>query len=240
MVWATYRHCTDPRDKIYGVLSLLSPSIQNKIKPDYSISTSQVYTSTFLVYLEHVKRLELLDQCSIEDRSSERPSWIPNWVLHSGIFSGHTVQYVRQPSGLSAAHTRLLASNTLEVVGKRCARISSVNSSACDSPSYILSAIRLWEPESLQTEEYVSGVLLLDAFLEVLVQGRTRERYPYARNFPTLAELRNEYRALLAGDLSHGDRQSYLERFSVVHMLSLLTTREGYLGIGPRGAEKGG
>jgi hypothetical protein len=240
MLWTTYRHCTDPRDKIYGVLSLLSPSIQNKIEPQYLISTSQVYISTFLVYLDHMKRLELLDQCSIGDRCSELPSWVPNWAIRSGLLSGHIVHYVRQPSGLSAAHTKLLSSDTLEVVGRRCARISSVDSSASDDAGHILSAIRLWEPEGLQTKTYVSGGSLLDAFLEVVVQGRTRERYPYARNFPTLVELRNEYHALLSGNPSHGDGPSYLERFSIVHMLSLLTTQEGYLGVGPQEAKKGG
>lgn len=111
--------------------------------------------TTFLAYLDHVKRLELLNQCSIEHRCRELPSWVPNWAGHGGVPSGHTVHYVRQPSGLSAAHTKLLSSDTLEAVGKRCARISSVNSNASDDVGHVLSAIRLWEPEGLQTEAYV-------------------------------------------------------------------------------------
>ncbi|KAF2491287.1 HET-domain-containing protein [Lophium mytilinum] len=239
MLWATYRHCTDPRDKVYGVLSLLSPLIQNKIEPQYSIPMSQVYMTTFLVYLNHVKRLELLDQCTLGDRCDGLPSWVPNWAISGGVSSGHIIQYVRQPSGLSAAHAKLLSSDTLEVVGKRCARISSVNSSTSDDTADILAAIRLWEPEGLQTKTYVSGGSLLDAFLEVVVQGRTRERCPYARNFPTLAELRKEYQELLLGNPAHGEGLSYLKRFSTVHMLSLLTTREGYLGVGSQGAKEG-
>lgn len=240
LLWTTYRQCTDPRDKIYGVLSLLSLSIQNKIEPQYSMSTSQIYKSTFLAYLDHTKRLELLDHCSLRDRCSELPSWVPNWAIHSGTLSGHIVHYVGQASGMSAAHTKVLSSDTLEVVGKRCARIISVDSSASDYAGHILSAIRLWKPEGLQTKSYVSGGSLLDAFLQVLVQGRTRERVPYARTMPTLPELRNEYHALLSGNPPHGDGPSYLERFSAVHMLSLLTTQEGYLGVGPREAIEGG
>lgn len=81
---------------------------------------------------------------------------------------------------------------------------------------------------------------LFDAFLEVGVQGLMRERQPYARNFPTLAELRNEYQVLLSGNPSHADGLPYLERFLRVDGLSLLTTQDGYLGVGPRGAKKGG
>lgn len=67
LMWATYRHCTDPRDKIYGVLSLVAPSIQARIEPKYSISAEQVYKTTFLIYLDEMKRLELLGQCSLRD-----------------------------------------------------------------------------------------------------------------------------------------------------------------------------
>jgi hypothetical protein len=46
--WAKFRQCVDPRDKIYGVLGLVSPLIANNITVDYSMATTQVYMSTLL------------------------------------------------------------------------------------------------------------------------------------------------------------------------------------------------
>lgn len=37
------RHCTDPHDRVYGILGLVSPSIRAQIKPDYSESHLQAY-----------------------------------------------------------------------------------------------------------------------------------------------------------------------------------------------------
>ena len=239
MLWASYRQCTNPRDKVYGVLNLVSPAISKKIDPQYATPVSQVYITTFLAFLDHVKRLELLGQCNIAHRSTELPSWVPNWAENSGLPSGHTIRFVRQPSGLSAAHTRLLSSDTLEVVGRRCTQVSSVNDRASTNRGDVLSAIRLWEPENLQTEAYVSGGSLFDAFLEVGVQGLTRERTPYVHNMPTIAELRNEYQALLSGKLSSGETLPFLERFLRVDMLSMLTTKDGHLGVAPQGAKEG-
>ena len=239
MLWASYRQCSDPRDKVYGLLSLFSPSFQKKIEPQYSNPTLQIYTGTFLAYLDHVKRLELLDQCSIQRQRTGGPSWIPDWAAHDGIPSGNAVTYVRQPSGLSAAQTCLPSPDTLEVVGKNCGRISAVNSAASSHNGHVLEAIRLWEPEGLQTKQYVSGCSLLDAFLEVAIQGRTKERYPYVGVFPTLEEVRNEYRALLLGNTSSESGLSYLERFLKIDTLSMLRTQDGYLGVGPQEAQVG-
>lgn len=238
LLWGIYRNCTDPRDRIYGVLSLLSPAIQKKIIPQYSLSTSEVYRNVFLLYLNEVERLELLDQCNIEDRNSEMPSWIPNWAHHSGVLSGNVTRYFRQPSGISSAHTKLLSPHVLEVIGKRCAQVISVKRSTSDNTEHVLEAVRLWEPVNLLTDTYTTGEPLLDAFLEVLVQGGTRDRYPHQDNLPTLAELKKEYQALMLGQ-SVGKETSYLKFHMNVHGLSLLAMREGYIGVGPRGAKEG-
>lgn len=164
---------------------------------------------------------------------------MPNWAVHSGLQSGHIVHWVRQPAGISAAHTTLLSPDILEVVGKRCAQISSVNSVSNSDANDVLSVIRLWEPEHVLTSTYVSGGPLLDAFLNLLVQGRTREIYPHAGGFPLLADLRNEFQAMSSCKSIIGDGSSYLERFAVVRGLSLFSTQEGYLGVGPPEMQQG-
>ncbi|KAH8887914.1 hypothetical protein GQ53DRAFT_872691 [Thozetella sp. PMI_491] len=60
LTWARARQCADPRDKVYGILSLVPLSMARSIKPDYSIGTYQTYMSTLLAYISATKRLDIL------------------------------------------------------------------------------------------------------------------------------------------------------------------------------------
>ena len=73
--------CSNPRDRIYAVLSLLGGSERNfKIKPDYTQTTAQVYLDVALRYTKYHERLDMLTFCELQsDRPSEMPTWVPNW-----------------------------------------------------------------------------------------------------------------------------------------------------------------
>ncbi|KAI9862977.1 MAG: hypothetical protein M1813_004150 [Trichoglossum hirsutum] len=169
LLWTRYRQCTDPRDEIYGILGLVSPSISKKIQPEYSLSTSQVYMNALFAHLDLVERLELLRHCRIEQRCGNGPSRIPNWaVVHSSSLFGHRMGHSRQPVGHSAVQTQYLPPYTLGVVGIQCARVCSISSVASDDANEVFQTIRQWELEGLQSKHYISGDSLFDAFLEVI------------------------------------------------------------------------
>jgi hypothetical protein len=77
------RHCesTDPRDKVYALLPLLSHSdINSDIVPNYSHSAARVFTDV-ATYLMSCIRLEFL--CTVCGRSKlpGLPSWLPDWSI---------------------------------------------------------------------------------------------------------------------------------------------------------------
>ena len=72
------QHCTDPRDKIYSVLSMTYPSVRESLKPDYAKSVSQVFTMAIAADITHggdLNALLLVDH-------GERPTieGLPSWV----------------------------------------------------------------------------------------------------------------------------------------------------------------
>ena len=78
--WA---QATDPRDKVYALLSI-SSSVSQTIRPDYTMSVSQVYTktATSLWFIPGVSKLSFLSFVQHSDRkllSHDLPSWVPDW-----------------------------------------------------------------------------------------------------------------------------------------------------------------
>jgi hypothetical protein len=97
---------TDKKDKVYGILGLLDPTISEDIIPDYSLSERQVYTNFMISIISKSRRLE---QMMFGGISTEKgwPSWVPDWRLP---FGRHHIRYLRsrQASGNSLAKIRFL------------------------------------------------------------------------------------------------------------------------------------
>ncbi|KAI4234461.1 MAG: hypothetical protein LQ349_003787 [Xanthoria aureola] len=70
--------CSDPRDKIYAVLNLVSEDERRGIQPDYTKSTSEVFRDLILTSTLGAKDLTLLTICELQDDRGELPSWVPN------------------------------------------------------------------------------------------------------------------------------------------------------------------
>ena len=80
------RVCSDPRDKIYGVLGTMSKQDAGymHILPlvDYAATSTyqKLYTEFARFYLEDCEDLRILQYCSCHPRSSSGlPSWAPDW-----------------------------------------------------------------------------------------------------------------------------------------------------------------
>jgi len=233
--WAKQRQCTDPRDKVYGLLGLVAPSIVNGVRVDYSVLTSEVYMSVLLSHISVTKQLDLLQHCQLSQCFANGPSWIPNWASEgANIVFGF--EFGRYTSGRSSAQAGYSPPNVLEVVGVYCASISSVGVEASGSPKEILQAIYQWKLEGLQTKGYIAGCSLLHAFLETICQGLTSERYK-AFDYPSLKDIQNGY--LSSASIDARNEETIL---STIHAffgpLTFITTQEGYLGVTGPGVER--
>jgi hypothetical protein len=74
--------CSDPRDKVYALLSLCrDQTVLQSVPVDYSKSVAEVYTETAREILRSMGNLDLLSY-SLKNRNSGSlllPSWVPDW-----------------------------------------------------------------------------------------------------------------------------------------------------------------
>jgi hypothetical protein len=80
------RHCTDPRDKVYGLLGIVESEDAKLIVPNYSTSVPEVYEQVALKLLESTKKLKLFSQLYPQGEAgtvaTKLPSWVPDWTSH--------------------------------------------------------------------------------------------------------------------------------------------------------------
>lgn len=79
-----HNQCFDPRDFIYGILSLAPAELQQALCVDYSSDTQSVYKDFFLTYSSLQMRSDLLTCAGWPVAATETiprpwPSWIPDW-----------------------------------------------------------------------------------------------------------------------------------------------------------------
>lgn len=201
--WVTNRQCHDPRDKVYGLLGLMSHDVVSEIKLDYALPVHDVYKSAFLSLVRTSRRLELLQYCSLDHRLREGPSWIPNWNATARKFGTRPIShpYIAQYS--TTAHAKPIDHAILEVVGSKCATVESVHPIMLnsDKPQEILRGMRNLESELDLAHNYVTGQHPLDALLQTLFMGRVTGRLPdqWGLGWPSLEDLRSSYLAAVSG-----------------------------------------
>lgn len=72
----------DPRDKVFGILGVLSEKVRNEIKVDYNIPVKDVYMNIFRTAVEKTKSLDILCESihfPIYTNNNNLPSWVPDW-----------------------------------------------------------------------------------------------------------------------------------------------------------------
>ncbi|KAL8386868.1 hypothetical protein RB595_010329 [Gaeumannomyces hyphopodioides] len=112
------RKCFDERDKVYGLLALLSPAFRSAMSPpSYTAPVRDVFVDVTLAHVRHVRRLELLERCDLETRAAAGvPSWVPDFAL------GHPFSELpRFAAGYSeCCYSVETGAGLLRVLGVRC------------------------------------------------------------------------------------------------------------------------
>ena len=240
--------CSDPRDRIYAMLSLLNRDERDiKIDPDYTKSTWQVYQDLVFGFIEGRGTPELLRHCDLQnDRSAEMPTWVPNWdvpktvepLWGDGKACGHSMAKLTHKGG-----------GILSVTGVISATIIKAEEWTFKDKDYmtVIDEIRRLAPPDFEDVGYDFGGSLINAVVSIYCANTfdqsTRPptvRWPaFERSRELVLEiLRNKH---LTPDCPPGtDERRYLD-FVLTYCegRSFITTKEGYIGLAPKTAKPG-
>jgi hypothetical protein len=92
LIWSTLNlQATDPRDKIFGLLSICNSSIS----PDYAKSVREIYTEFGKKYIRSRQSSRLLNHAGLGFRAEnpfDLPSWVPDFQSLSSPGSSQSIQ----------------------------------------------------------------------------------------------------------------------------------------------------
>jgi hypothetical protein len=236
------RHCSDPRDVIYGLLGILPLAFSMKIHPQYALSTGEVYRDFFLAHMEHTGSLELLRTSSLGGGRTDAPSWVPD-------FSSRYAHDIERQfyTGYSRSVAEFHPPNILKVVGLRCATVLSVTDPVPSSATRLaLETVRKWELQNLQEGSYITGESFLHAYAKTLTVDYLRERFPtmstatveeWVRQDSEYAFFGEKAKKRLEGNIALSRQEDYA--LNVLMGKTYITTHEGYIGLGSTHAREG-
>ncbi|VUC27278.1 unnamed protein product [Clonostachys rosea] len=100
------RDCSDPRDRIFGMLGLKfkDETLNNNIEVDYKTPVDQLYESVTLKMIESSQSLDILSHVLrgsfIKQRIHTLPSWVPDWTAEmdatSHLMYGERTKFLDQ------------------------------------------------------------------------------------------------------------------------------------------------
>lgn len=233
--------CTDDRDRIYAVLSLAKDRV--KIKPDYSLSTIQVFREV-AVHVFNQRQATFLAYCDLRSRRLPLPSWIPDWTAE---------RMTERIQGCSAA--RFAAQEIIERPSEECVRISAVRvgtvvdvdivSIPSLNNTLIIDEILRLLPIDVESSTYTTGCSLLEAFSCTLVCQGFRPQVPHKPDNETVQMMVDAVRACLRyreGAIFEQtwENRTYLgDVYCFTKNRALFRTDQGYIGLAPSNVKAG-
>ncbi|KAM0798112.1 heterokaryon incompatibility protein-domain-containing protein [Usnea florida] len=238
--------CSDPRDHVYAVQSLLPRSdTRLKIEPDYTKVTAQVYQDLMILYVNS-GRLDMLRYCELKnDVPMEMPSWVPNWAdkdtaKHFGDLA--------RASGHSEAVARYQGDGVLSAAGVIFATVSGVQKMIFQHTyKGIINLIQRLNLQKTEHLSYVAGGSLIDAVCRTLIQNIFCNEYHPPKTYYARFEESRDFVLALSLDKNPKfnsdasiDSKKFLESVrTYCSKRSFIITEEGYIGIAPRATKPG-
>lgn len=231
--------CTDPRDRIYGLMGLLPRPMANLVEPDYTLSVRDIYTQTLLHTITATRRWIpiCIESLGKEDSEHDMPSWVPNYS------EPETYSQIEAPisfaSVASAAHVTYTAPDELHVTGVSCSHIAAMTDPLPGEPTAAISIARDFFADMLDSEDS------LDYCAWTLSMSKLRDRWVTSDFDPTLADAKTILEEIYQGKGSRlGDcdccyRPWVVQTFQRLKGRRLFKTKNGQMGISTRHARVG-
>ncbi|KAI0127415.1 heterokaryon incompatibility protein-domain-containing protein [Xylariales sp. AK1849] len=247
-----YCNCTDPRDRIYGVLGLITGLRDIPIMIDYTLPVSEVYRGTVIDIIKHTNSLDILCSSELQGISSlpDLPSWVPDWPIPPTT-SRSLNATVRSCTATFKAYAEPVGHQILRVAGivTMPVRQATVSPIAKD-PSVlgIANGIRETLKGVTLEADYVGGGSIAEAYCRTLCCGIHRDSYdPPIPGESSVQECQEAFEWILNGEgkcIPPKSESLFLYRYTRRCWIfgsgrSLLVTEEGRLGIVPQATQQG-
>lgn len=241
---ASTAKCTDPRDRVFGVLSMVAEhDSMVEIQADYTKMTSEVYQEVSLLLIKRDESLDILSSCNLDDRSTNLPSWVPDWDV-TGPPETHSSLGA---SGNAACPTEYDGGRILKVTGIRVGTIKAAGYTGFEGARRlptIRAAIQKNAPLGMNVC-YIDGSNILDAYCNTLCcKGFGNIYEPPVETLPNFKVCKSFLLKLLnpIAEIEHlqRDERLFLGRtYQYFETRAFFTTLEGYFGFGPREMRQG-
>jgi len=242
--------CSDPRDKIYGMLSVLHPSQHNiGIVPDYTRDVALVYQDITIRFINHTRNLSILLQCELQDTPLHMPTWVPNWSTELKAIPVHGVPSNGSANSMSIAATK--GEGMLSVAGVAIATIKHVQplhfGDSEDEFQNMLTA--LWRivisnPATSNDKEISQLSLVCDALCFGIFRHSTIPVQTYNPEFRSVMQTFKSILTITSPSVQDLDSVSHWNSYKswvkdMCRNRSFFVTTEGSVGTAPLSARPG-
>jgi hypothetical protein len=238
---------TDPRDKVFSLLSVATGDAVPSIKVNYHQAVEETYTYTARNIIEAAKQLRILVCVDIPRQESTLPSWVPDWRFDTNIPNplasnvsdkeSREVQYSATGNS-KATLTKQPDPFKLSLLGVHMGKICHVSPPAItdsEDPDFNLDAIlkdkSAWTDIALSAA--IQGGLYLptgESFMTVFTRTRTAGKWADDEMGKASASSDPEYATAT---------RAMASMLLCVPNRLLFTTSNGYMGLGPKMAQVG-
>ena len=251
------RQATDPRDKVYGLLGLLTPE-RRLVDADYALSAEDVYEMTAFKIIQDSGDLAVLMDIDEYVGDVASASWAPDWTTNAAF--GLQLYDLFSAAGSLKADARQCSPHTLNISAVILDTVTNVAISGGTEEGDLLDAytdLKTWEAlaelHTRGSSPYVSsGYNRKDAFWQTVLMGANADRSRRVHAEEDHASYQ-EWRAWLEQYGKATDCESFLEAASQHELTreynNVLTfypatrwfflTEDGYFGLGPVEIEEG-
>lgn len=252
--------CSDPRDRIYALLSLIVENDKQRIRPDYTKPFRQIYKDLVLDLALPTRTkaargggsLDILAFCSSTTSipSLNLPTWVPDWRMALGCHRIDWCYASESIDGRILCEAEHIDPDILRVTGMESSSIDTVLSSTLSPPSQFRNAkefeqsIRRMAPRNVLSSDYANGSSLLEAFCRTLVTNMVSDAHqPLHPALPDLKDAMAYVKWILETPNTqrtskHGDSrdlayfESGVRKFLMLRSFFIL--HNGHIGIGPQ------
>jgi hypothetical protein len=233
--------CSDPRDRVYALLSIYQRNLN--IIPDYCLSKEEVYQDFCLRHIAstNFRNLGILKSCEMPISPSDLPSWAPDWSISNSPAPIQT----NLASGVSAADFQYLGGGVLRAIGVKVAAVMHADQSATFdlSTRKTVALIRRFASLDLTQNLDVNGGEVFDTYCRTLCCDEFRDSFdPPNTLFSSRDKSKEALRLFLRRERIvepakpfDPDFQLYANAArSFMKGRSFFSTDKGHIGLGPK------